>query len=141
MNNLFTKRLIIGKGSGFLFGLIAFFAIGYILPDVSLSVRIGVLLWYTLMGAIIAVFGVMDRHPLFDVRIPAWLRGAVIGGVMNTVLMLIAYDAIEPHLVTATMFTTITPMWLVIEGALVGMFIDLLATYKTGEGEELCSKQ
>jgi hypothetical protein len=134
------KRIVIGKGLGFLFGLLAFFVIPMVLPDVSMMMRVGVLLWYTMMGAMIGVFGVMDYHPILKMRMPAWFRGVVIGGSMNLILLLIAYDALEPHLVTATVFTNISPFWIVFEGAVLGLIIDMFITKKTGEGASLCAQ-
>lgn len=133
------KRMVIGKSLGFLFGLIAFFVIPMVLPDVSMMMRAGVLLWYTMMGAMIAMFGVMDYHPIIKIRMNAWCRGAMIGASMNFILLLVAYDALAPHLATATVFTDISPFWLVLEGAVVGVIIDLMVTKKTGEGAVLCA--
>jgi hypothetical protein len=71
-----VTRIAIGKGVGFLVGLIGFIFLPYFLPEAGWLIRWGILLWYTTLGAIIGVFGVcqakrpqhsytVDSAPLF----------------------------------------------------------------------------
>lgn len=132
------KRVVIGKGIGFLIGLLAFVILPSVLPDASMMLRVGIVFWYTMMGAFIAVFGVIDYHPILKMRMNAWFRGIFIGGSMNLVLVLVAYDALVPLMATAVFFTGMSPFWLIAEGVVAGVVIDVLATKKTGEGSSLC---
>ena len=59
--SLFT-RIAIGKGIGFIFGLIGFMTLPYFFPEADLMLRWGMLLWYTTLGAIVGVFGVINSH-------------------------------------------------------------------------------
>ena len=50
-------RIAIGKVIGFLFGFIGFLLLAYFLPDAGWLLRWEISLWYTMVGAIIGVFG------------------------------------------------------------------------------------
>jgi len=134
MKNSLNTRVIAGKTTGFVIGLIGFFAIPMVMPEATLMLQFGFLFWYTMMGAMIGFLGVMDSHPWFHFRMNAWFRGIFFGGFMNLALALIAYDTLEALFATASMFTGMSPFWLVLEGAIVGLIIDLIATKKGGEG-------
>ena len=132
------KRVVVGKSLGFIVGLIGFVCMPYVFPEVSMMTRVGILFWYTLMGGMIAVFGVIDYHPVLKMRLNAWVRGVILGGSMNLALVLVGYAAIQPLMQSATIFTGMSPFWLVLEGAVVAVVIDLVLTKKTGEGSSLC---
>jgi len=132
--SLFT-RVAIGKGVGFLIGLTGFFVLPHIMPEADLLLRWGILLWYSTVGAVIGVFGVFDRHPVFDVPMPWWFRGPLIGAWMNFVLVFFAYDWMARFM---TIFfgpdgIMVTPFWFAGEGALVGLLIGYVATRFGGE--------
>jgi len=133
--SLFT-RVAIGKGVGFLVGLSGLIAMPWFMPEADWLVRWGVLLWYTTVGAVIGVFGVFDRHPVFDVPMPWWFRGPMIGAWMNFVLVFFAYDWMR-RFMTAVFGADgllTSPFWFTAEGALVGLLIGYLATRYGGEG-------
>ena len=44
------------------------------------------------LGAVIGVFGVYTSHPVLHIPLPWWVRAPAIGGWMNFVLTLFAYD-------------------------------------------------
>ena len=69
-NPSLVTRIIVGKTVGFAFGLAGFLILPYILPEVGLMQRLGFLFWYTTLGAIIALFGVFNRHPMLNLRLP-----------------------------------------------------------------------
>ncbi len=52
-----VARIAIGKGIGFLVGLIGFILLPFFLPVAGWLIRWGILPWYTTLGAIIGVFG------------------------------------------------------------------------------------
>jgi hypothetical protein len=87
-----VTRIAIGKGIGFLVGLIGFVFLPFFLPEAGWLIRWGILLWYTTLGAIIGVFGVFTWHPVLKLPMPWWIRAPVIGAWMNFVLTFFACD-------------------------------------------------
>jgi len=108
-------------------------------PEAPLILRWGILLWYMTLGAIIGMFGVFTRHPVFGFPLPWWVRAPLLGGWMNFVLVLFAYDVMEKFMISffgpGGLMTS--PFWFVLEGAIIGLVIGLFATKIGGEGEEL----
>ena len=132
-------RIAIGKGIGFLFGLLGFILMPYFLPDVDSMFRWGVLFWYATVGAMIGVFGVFTYHPILKMPMPWWFRAPVIGGWMNFVLTLFAYDDMQ-RVITAFFGpdgAISSPFWMIVEGMLVGLLIGYFATRFGGEGKEI----
>ncbi|MGI9371588.1 MAG: hypothetical protein ACR2OJ_03760 [Hyphomicrobiales bacterium] len=129
-------RIAIGKLVGLVFGLIGFFMLPVLSPDTSEMLRWAILLWYTTLGAFIGLFGVMDEHPLFGIRLYWWFRGPWIGAWMNFVLTLFAYDTMRTVLVSVfgQDGALTSPFWFVAEGAIVGLIIAYFATRFGGEG-------
>lgn len=137
-NPSLAKRIAIGKAIGFAFGLIGFFLMPYFLADAGWYPRIGILLWYPTVGAMIGVFGVFTRHPVLNLPLPWWFRAPLIGGWMNLVLTFFAYDLMQSFM--TGMFgpdgVLSSPFWFVAEGAAVGLVIGYVATKFAGEGRE-----
>jgi hypothetical protein len=133
-----VTRVAIGKGVGFLIGLIGFGFFEFFLPEADWMLRWGVLLWYTTLGAIIGVFGIFTWHPVLKLPFPWWIRAPLLGAWMNFVLTFFAYDLMKAVLVD--MFSKIdlltSPFWFVVEGAIVGLIIGYFATRFGGEGVE-----
>ncbi len=136
-NPSLLTRIVIGKGIGFLVGLIGFIFLPYFLPDVGWLLRWGILLWYTTFGAIIGVFGVITYHPILKLPLPWWVRAPAIGAWMNFVLTFFAYDTMHAMLMSifgaAGVLTS--PFWFAAEGAIVGLLIGYFATRFGGEGK------
>ena len=133
-----VTRTAIGKGVGFAVGLLGFLLLPWIAPEAGWLIRWGVLLWYTTLGAIVGMFGAFTYHPVLKLPMPWWLRGSFLGGWMNFVLTLFAYDAMRDLMASVfgvDGFLT-SPFWFVLEGALVALLIDYLATRFGGEGKE-----
>jgi len=135
-------RILVGKTIGFLFGLAAFIALPYFLPDAGWLLRWGFLLWYTTVGAIIGVFGVFNYHPVLNVPLPWWFRSTLLGAWMNFVLTFFVYDAMQSMMVS--LFgeggALNSPFWFVAEGAILGLIIGYFATRLGGEGEETAGR-
>ena len=135
-------RIAIGKGVGFVIGLVGLIFLPYDVPEAGWMLRFAVLFWYTTVGAVIGVFGVFTWHPILHLPMPWWFRAPMIGAWMNFVLTLFIYDqfaAWMPEISTITFgsATLITsPFWFVLEGALIGLLIGYLATRFGGEGKE-----
>jgi len=142
-NPSLVTRIAIGKAVGFAVGLIGFICLPYFWPEASMLLRIGILLWYTTLGAIIGVFGVFTYHPILKLPMPWWIRAPLIGAWMNFVLTFFAYDAMQTLLVSmfgeGRLFSS--PFWFVLEGALIGLIMGYLATRFGGEGSHLVDEQ
>ncbi len=129
-------RIAIGKAVGLAVGIIGMLVAPLFFPDVDLMTRIGILLWYPTMGALIGVFGVMNYHPVLHMPMPWWVRAPLVGAWMNFVLVFFAYDTLAVMFEVA-MGSPWSPFWFVLEGAIVGAIIGFFATRFGGEGAEL----
>ncbi len=135
-----VRRVTIAKGLGFAFGLAGFFVLALFWPGEPLAFRIGILFWYTTLGGIIGLAGVIDRHPLFPAwRLPWWVRGPLLGAWMNLLLVLLMYDQLSEMVqqFLAPDPPLSSPWWIVLEGALIGLWVDWAATRFGGEGPGL----
>jgi len=137
-NPSLITRIAIGKLIGLIVGLIGFVAMPWFWPEAGWMIRWGVLLWYTSLGAIIGVFGVLTWHPILRLPMPWWFRAPVIGAWMNFVLTFFAHEAMENMLISTFGVDGLltSPFWFVLEGALVGLLIGYFATRFGGEGKE-----
>ena len=137
-NPSLVTRIAVGKAIGFAFGLIGLIALPYLVPDPGWMLRIGILFWYTTLGAIIGVFGVFDRHPLLKLPMPWWFRAPLLGAWMNFVLLFFTYDLMRQLLVDMLGAESglTSPFWFVAEGAVIGLVIGFAATRLGGEGKE-----
>ncbi len=136
-NPSLVTRIAIGKGIGFLFGLIGFIFAPYFLPEIDWLFRWGILLWYPTLGAMVGVFGVFTYHPILKLPLPWWFRAPLIGAWMNFVLTFFAFDAMQSMMLS--MFgengVLTSPFWFTAEGAIIGFIIGYLATRFGGEGK------
>ncbi len=131
-------RIAVGKGIGFLVGLMGFIFLPYFLPEAGWLIRWGILLWYTTFGAIIGVFGVITHHPILNLPMPWWFRAPLIGAWLNFVLTFFAYDTMQAMM--SNIFgeggVLASPFWFAAEGAIIGFIIGYFATRFGGEGKE-----
>ena len=136
-------RLAIGKLVGFVIGLIGFIALPFVWDGSTLMLQFAVLFWYTTIGAIIGVFGVLNYHPVLHLPMPWWFRAPLLGGWMNLVLTLFAYDLFQGMIATMLggSFAGMSPFWFVLEGAIIGFIIGGIATKFAGEGPETVTHQ
>lgn len=138
-----TTRITVGKVVGLAFGVLGFLMLTFYWPEADPLLRWGVLAWYLTVGAMIGCFGVVTRHPVLRLPLPWWFRAPVIGAWMNFVLVLFAHEQfrmllpiwIEPDSLLAS------PVWIVVEGALVGLVIGFAATLLGGEGPGTAQEQ
>ena len=135
-------RIAIGKGIGFLVGFFGFVFVPFVLPEATWLIRWGILLWYTTLGALIGVFGVLDWHPILKLPLPWWVRAPFVGAWMNFVLTFFAYDTMAAMLVA--MFGEDgfmqSPFWFTVEGAIIGLVIGYFATRFGSEGPETAGR-
>lgn len=140
LNGLY-KRAVCTKMIGFIFSLFIvltmIYGYGY---TKNVYFLWGMLFWYPTIGGIMGLMGLMDKHPLFPNFKFVYVRGILIGGFMNFMLTLIAFNQIAdvartllgPNLSNGTVFCLA-----ILEGAMVAGFMDWVATKKYGEGEQL----
>ena len=137
-NPSLMTRIAVGKMIGFSIGLGGLILLPFILADTGWLIRWGLLFWYTTVGAIIGVFGVVTYHPVFKLPFPWWIRAMLLGAWMNFVLTFFAYDYMKAVLVSLFGEGGVirSPFWFSAEGALIGLIIGYFATRLGGEGEE-----
>ena len=133
-----VTRIAVGKLVGMALGLVGLITIPYLWPDLGWMERIGFLLWYTTVGAVIGMFGVITWHPILRMRMPWWFRSTLVGTWMNFVLTLFIYDILAAMLSDLFGADSLfrSPLWFVAEGAIVGLIIGYFATQLGGEGPE-----
>ena len=87
------------------------------------------------------IFGVFTRHPVLMIPMHWWFRAPAIGGWMNFVLMFFAYDQMRVILIAifGVGRPLTSPLWFVLEGAVVGAIIGFCATRVGGEGPEIAN--
>jgi len=128
-------RIGVGKGIGFLIGLLGFIVLPVLWPEVDPMLRWGILLWYTTLGAVVGVFGVLSYNPVLMLPMHWWIRAPIIGAWMNFVLTFFAYDEMRAAIIG--MFgVEMSPFWFTLEGAVVGAIIGGIATWIGGEGRK-----
>lgn len=126
-------RIAVGKLVGLLIGAIGFFAAPAFGVD-DMKMRVGILFWYVAVGAFIGMAGVMTRAPIVKMPLPWWIMGPAIGGFMNLLLVLIAWDVFAAMMTGGEFWGLTSPWWGVVEGAIVGLLIGGFATLFGGEG-------
>lgn len=129
-------RVAVGKLIGLLLGAIGFVAAPSFGID-DMKLRLGILFWYSGIGAFIGMAGVFTWHPMLKMKMPWWFMGSLIGAWMNFILILIAWNVIAPLMAANPIWGLTSPWWGVVEGAIIGLLIAGLATLFGGEGPEV----
>lgn len=132
------RRAAIGKTIGLVFGLISFFIVPMITPEVTLTFRFGVALYLIMMGGFIGIMGVFTYHPVLHMPMPWWVRGPMIGGFMMLVLWMIAqpqFDAVAIAMFGENSIFS-SGAWSIVDGLVIGSLMSFLATRFGGEGKE-----
>ncbi|MFQ5562952.1 MAG: hypothetical protein ACE5FO_05225 [Parvularculaceae bacterium] len=128
-----VTRIAVGKAFGLIFGLVGFFLMPVFGFD-DLMLRFGVLFWYVTLGALVAIFGVLDFQPVLKFHIPWWACGTLTGAWMNFVLTLFVFDIFAPVMAAEPVMGFTSPWWIVLEGAVFGLIAGGLAERFGGEG-------
>lgn len=141
-NPSFNTRIVIGKTIGFAIGMAGLVFMPVFLPEIGWMPRIGIVLWYTSMGAIVGMFGVAIRLPVLGLSLPWWVRGLFVGAWLNFVLVFFAQDLMVDMMVSVFGEDGVlqSPFWFVLEGALVAFVIDYFATKFGGDGPATAGK-
>ena len=137
-NSLLT-RIAIGKTIGMAIGGACFFALPFLLPEPTWQLRVGIVFWYITTGAFIALFGVVTWHPVLHIPLPWWLRSGLIGGWMNFLLALFAWEDLQEMLLYrfGQDSDLASPFWIVPAGVLTGLIMGYAATRIGGEGADI----
>ncbi len=138
IENSQMKRIFIGKTLGFIIGLSAFFLIPHFMPDASQRFLWAFFLWYITFGAIIGAFGTMAKFPVINISMPWWFRGLYVGGWLNFVIALFAYDDLLSFMISffGADSPFANPYLFILEGCFIGLVIDFFATRYAGDGIE-----
>lgn len=129
-------RIAYGKTIGFVLAGVGILAFSDWFGDISTAVKWGFVFYYTIIGAFVGLMGIMTYNPVLKHPMPWWFRGPLIGAWMNFVLMLFIYDdlsALQIQMFGATSIFS-SAWWFVVEGAILGLFMDFICTKFAGEG-------
>ncbi|MBU2158608.1 hypothetical protein KJ848_00260 [Patescibacteria group bacterium] len=132
-------RVFIGIGVGFIVGAAVMLSLPMFgFPLVSMF-GFGTLLMFMLMGIVIGFMGLFNRHPLFNFRMPWWIRGLMVGFVFTLMYVLLSYGSLvvvmQSSLVSWMGLTS--PFWALLDGICIGLLMSGLETKFAGEGPQL----
>lgn len=137
------KSVVWAKTIGLIFSLLLVFGIVLLVDNYqNYSLFIwGMFFWYPTVGALVALMGIMDYHPILRMKMYLW-RGALVGGWMNSLLILFAYDKV---IALASDFGlnwpgSVVMLIVILEGIAVGILIDYVITRQFGEGKSLMER-
>ena len=138
MANSVAVRVGVAKTLGLLAGLAGFFLLPVLAPETPELLRWGILFWYLNFGAMIGLMGLISRHPLFSGwRLDWWFRGLFLGAWLNFVLVFFAYDDFAQIMAVVMPEGGLlaSPWAFALEGALLGLLIDGVASALGGAGQ------
>jgi hypothetical protein len=132
-----TGRLIVGKTLGFLLGGIAFFIMPFFVPEISMQFNLGMWLLFILMGVMIGFIGIFTTHPFFNIKMPWWIHGSVVGGTFGLLLALLSYDTILifMNLEIVQRMGFHSPYWVMIDTTIYGLIISYVTKKISGDGK------
>ncbi len=136
------KRVIVGTLLGAVFGILCFagFSSNPDIPAEFAKFQVwgwgNIWIWQTvanrmLLGLLVALGGVVTTYPLFNFKIPAFLRGAKLGLIASLPMALGALMGPNPEMAHKS-------FWIIlIFGTVIGLIIDVILTKLYGEGKKL----
>ena len=125
--NEIYRRTVCGKVVGLAIGVAGFFLLPFIWAGADIFTRMGFLLWYVLIGAVVGLAGAIRTIPAWNIPLNRYFRAAWIGGWFNFVLVLLAYDNVILIMEHMAVFASTRPapvFPLVLEGVVVGIFME-----------------
>ncbi|PID83219.1 hypothetical protein CSB11_02655 [Candidatus Campbellbacteria bacterium] len=135
-----TKRIIVAKAVAFIFAVIYIATfVTQTNHDLVSKLSLGTLLVCMTMGLVIALAGVFAKHPFLGFQMKWYLRGAFLGTLIIFMFVLLSYDAFKT-VIDSPLISWMgieSPYWAVIDGTIMGLIIDFVATKMAGEGREL----
>jgi len=132
-------RILVGVLIGLIVGMVYMLMLPALGFEVFSMFGLGTLLMFFFMGAMTALMGQFDRHPLFDFKMSWWARGAAIGGAFMLMYVLLSYESLEIVLqseVVSWMGLT-SPFWAILDGIVIGLIMSWAETKIAGEGPKL----
>lgn len=130
-------RLMYGKTTGLIIGLAVCTYVIWMNVLKNAYFGFGMILFYTLLGALIAQAGTMTKHPTLNFKMSWWLRGGILGLVSHLMLVFVSNHEITRLVETFACGSFESPFWILLDGVIIGMFIDWITTKFAGEGEKL----
>ena len=130
------NRIGMWKDIGLVWWLMGFIFIPMVFTDADTMLKVALLLWYITLWAIVWVFGVWTKCPLWNIKIPYWLRWIWIWAWMNFVLALFVYDELA-LLMSGSIVDWWSPFWIIMEWAIFWLVVDFFTTKYVWEGKEL----
>ncbi|HEY5714143.1 MAG TPA: hypothetical protein VIT68_02215 [Candidatus Gracilibacteria bacterium] len=130
-----TYRIVSGKFTGLLLGLLAsFFFLDHVEElNHPLLFSLGIEFWYAMMGGMIGMAGLWDKHAALNVELQPWIRGGLVGALMNMMLVCFIYDDLQKLLQAfATPISNDTSGPFIImafEGFVFGAIIDMVVSH------------
>ena len=131
-----ANRIAVSKWIGALFWILWLIFLPVFFPNGTMMFGWGIFAWYITLGGIIWMAGLVRRHPVFDFKIPAWIRWGLIWAWMCFVLALLSYNQLE-SLFVWTSWEWHSPFWLIIEWIFFWIICDVIATKICGDGKKL----
>lgn len=135
MKHSVKNRVLIGKTIGLIAGLSVFLILPLMGVSLDLKLGLGLVLFYIFTGALIGFYGMFERHPIFDFKMPWYFRGAVVGLIMHTMLVLLTYDQILALTNQMDILGITCPWWALIDGIILGLVMAFAETKWAGEGK------
>ena len=134
-----VRRVVLGKLLGCVLGGMAFVFLWVM--DAALGGRFLAGLWvgYIFLGAMIGLAGMLTRHPLLGFRMGFAVRGGMLGLIFHLILVLVGYEVVQRFLKSSDWMVSwgfVSPWWMLVDGMLVGIFMDFVLTRLAGEGAE-----
>ncbi len=134
-----SGRLVVGKTIGLILGILVMLMLPLFNIPIMSMFGFGTLVMFMLMGVLTAFMGIFDRHPMFDIKMPWWIRGPVVGATFMLMYVLFTYDMMLPmmdsELITWTGLSS--PFWAILDGVWIGALMGFLETKLAGEGPKL----
>ncbi|MEA3450134.1 MAG: hypothetical protein U9Q85_04155 [Patescibacteria group bacterium] len=132
-----TSRLAVSKTIGFILGALTFFIIPLVKPGISIEFKLGVWLFFMLMGAMIGFMGIITEYPMFNFKLPWWFRGGLIGATFTLMLVLLSYGNVQSFMnLDIVAWTGLeSPYWIILDGTFYGIIISFITTKVSGEGD------
>ena len=130
LSDPFVRRIALAKILGVLIGLFAFYMISQHAPNAPEVLPYAFVALYLTVGGMVGAMGYYDAVPIFGFRLHPAVRGGMIGLWLSFVAYLFSWGAIGPafegYLGLPPALTH--PVWMMIDGALVGALIDCVVS-------------
>lgn len=90
---------------------------------------------YLTLGTLIGLGGFCNRVPIGNIPVPVWLRGAWSGAWLGLLMVLLAHDTLSPVMAAIGWLPGVfhSPWWMILDVAVAGAAIDILATRGVGQ--------